>query len=799
MAETGKVLLVDLEDEMRRSYIDYAMSVIVGRALPDVRDGLKPVHRRILYAMYDAGMTPDKPHKKSARVVGDVMARFHPHGDSAIYDSMVRMAQDFATRYPLVDGHGNFGSIDGDAAAAMRYTEARLSPLALELLRDIEKDTVDFIPNYDESQKEPAVLPSKVPNLLINGSSGIAVGMATNIPPHNLREVVDALVEMIDNPDLDIDRLLELIPAPDFPTGGLIVGRQGVRQAYLQGRGTVRVRARVKKEVEANHTRLIVNEIPYQVNKANLVEKIAGLVKEKKIEGITDLRDESDRNGMRIVIEIRKDTNARVLLNQLYKHTQMEDTFGIILLALVDGQPRYLSLKEMLSHYLTHQEDVVARRCRFELRKAEERAHIVIGLRIAIQYLDEVIRTIRRSPNTGAAREALMSKFGLSEKQAQAVLDMRLQKLTGLERENLEKEYEALIKEINRLKEILANPLLIRGVVREEILAIRDRFADERRTGIVEAEVEVNEEDLVAEEEVAVTITRKGYIKRIPVDTYQSQKRGGKGKIGVTLKDDDVVEHLFICNTHDYLLFFTTRGRVHRLKVYEIPEASRQARGLPIVNLLEVGEDTVTAIIPIRDFSEGYLFMATAHGIVKRTPLSDYNRSRRDGIVGLTLETGDTLVGVAATGGHEELMLVSGLGKAIRFRESEVRSMGRTAKGVRGMTLDQADSVVALLQPGDSTDMLVVTELGYGKRTPLDSFHRQTRAGKGVLAIRSDRRHGLVVSAKAVNIEDEILIVSSEGEIIRLAVNDIPRQGRNTQGVMLKKMEDQKIVAVALA
>lgn len=797
--DASKILLLDLEEEMRRSYIDYAMSVIVGRALPDVRDGLKPVQRRILYAMYEAGMTPDKPHKKSARVVGDVLARFHPHGDAAVYESMVRMAQDFATRYPLVDGHGNFGSVDGDAPAAMRYTEARLSAIAMELLRDIEKETVDFVPNYDGSLEEPVVLPARVPNLLINGSAGIAVGMATNIPPHNLGEVVDALVALIDDPELDDARLFQLLPGPDFPTGGLIVGRQGIEQAYREGRGSLKVRARVRLESEGGRPRLVITEIPYQVNKANLVEKIAELVREKKVEGITDLRDESDRNGLRVVLELRRDTNTRVLLNQLYKHTQLEETFGVILLALVDGQPRLLTIREMLAHYLAHQEEMVRRRSQFELRKAEERAHIVLGLRIALQHLDAVIKTIRQSRDPDAAREALMTHFGLSERQAQAILDMRLQRLTALEREKLEAEYADLLKEIDRLKTILADPELIRGVVRDELLAVKEKFADERRTTIVEAEEEVKEEDLVAEEEVAVTITGRGYIKRLPVDTYRSQRRGGRGVAGVTVREDDVVEHLFICSTHAYLLFFTDSGKVYRLKVYEIPEGSRQARGLPLVNLLPIEKETITAVVAVQDFARGYLFMATARGVVKRTPLAELATVRRDGIIAISLDEGDSLVGVEVTSGDDEIMLVSGTGLLIRFKEEEVRSMGRAARGVKGMEVDPDDRVVALVRPTGAQDLLVVTEQGFGKRTELGAYRLQSRGGRGVLTIRSDLRRGRVVTAKAVKEEDEILLISTEGEVIRLAVREIPRQGRASQGVTLMRLpENEKIAAVAL-
>lgn len=794
-----KVVALDIEEEMRRSYIDYAMSVIVGRALPDVRDGLKPVQRRILYAMYEAGMTPDRPHKKAARVVGDVLARFHPHGDAAVYESMVRLAQDFASRYPLVDGHGNFGSIDGDGPAAMRYTEARLSPVAMEMLRDIDKETVDFVPNYDGSLEEPVVLPARVPNLLINGSAGIAVGMATNIPPHNLGEIVDALVALLDQPDLDEQTLFRLTPGPDFPTGGVIVGRKGIEQAYREGKGSIRVRARIKKETEGGRQRLVVTEIPYQVNKASLVERIAELVREKKIEGITDLRDESDRNGLRIVLELRRDVDTRVLLNQLFRHTQLEETIGIILLALVDGQPKLLTLREMLLCYLAHQENVVRRRSEFELRKAEDRAHVILGLRIALQNLDAVVKTIRQSRDPDAARQALVSRFSLSERQAQAILDMRLQRLTALEREKLEEEYAGLLKEIDRLKAILADPALIRKVIKEELLAVKEKFSDGRRTSIVEDEEEVREEDLIAEEEVVVTVTRRGYVKRLPISAYRSQRRGGKGVTGMTVRGDDAVEHLFACSTHAYLLFFTQSGRVYRLKVYEIPEGTRQARGLPLVNLLPIGEETVSAVLAVKDFSQGYLFMATASGLVKRIALEDLANLRRDGATVLSLEEGDSLVGVEVTSGDEEVLLISGLGMAIRFPETEVRVMGRGARGVRGMELVAEDRVVALVRPGRAGDLLVVTEKGFGKRTPLEAYRLQGRGGRGIITLRPGLKNGRVVAAKAIEEGDEILIMSTEGEVIRLSAKEIPRQGRASQGVTLMRLPpEDRVAAVAL-
>lgn len=797
----GKIIPINIEEEMQKSYIDYAMSVIVGRALPDVRDGLKPVHRRILYGMFEAGMTPDKPHKKSARVVGDVMARYHPHGDAAIYDTMVRLAQDFSTRYPLVDGHGNFGSVDGDSAAAMRYTEARLSKIATEMLADINKDTVDFVPNYDETLKEPSVLPSKVPNLLINGAAGIAVGMATNIPPHNLGEVVDALVRIIDYPETDSKEIMRIIKGPDFPTGGIILGRQGITRAYQTGRGVIKVRAKALIETANNgKTRIVVTEIPFQVNKAKLIEKIAELVRDKKIEGITDLRDESDRKGMRIVIELRKDVNPNVILNQLYKHTQMQETFGVIMLALVDGQPRVLTLIQVLKLYLEHQKDVITRRTRFDLGKAEDRAHIVEGLRIALQHLDEVIKIIRNSRNVDVAREGLMAKFGLSEKQAQAILDMRLHRLTALEREKLEQEYKELIKTIAYLKEVLANERLVLNIIKEELLEAKAKYSDPRRTQITLKEEELDVEDLIAEEDVVITITHRGYIKRLPLDTYRSQKRGGRGVTALTTRQEDFVEHLFIATTHHYLLFFTNKGKVYRLKVHEIPEAGRQAKGTAIVNLLYLNkEETITTVIPVKSFDEGgYLFMATERGVVKKTALEEYDTSRRDGIIALTLDEHDELIGVRWTDGKSEIILGTRQGMSIRFLEEEVRSMGRTARGVKGITLEDDDMVVGMDIVRNNAEILAISEKGFGKRTEAAEYRPQSRGGKGIITMKVTERTGSLAAIMVAQPGDELMLISGEGVIIRIAVEEISRMGRSTQGVTLMKVGDNdKVVAVA--
>lgn len=797
----GKIVPIRLEEEMKKSYIDYAMSVIVGRALPDVRDGLKPVHRRILYAMHESGMGPDKPHKKSARVVGDVLGRYHPHGDSAVYDAMVRMAQNFSIRYPLIDGHGNFGSIDGDSAAAMRYTEVRMSKIALELLRDIEKETVNFIPNYDDSMEEPAVLPSRIPHLLINGSSGIAVGMATNIPPHNITEVINGVIHLIDKPEATVKELTEDIKGPDFPTAGQIMGRDGIRQAYETGRGSVQMRgvSRIEK-MNNGKMRILITELPYLVNKARLIEKIAELVRDKKIDGITDLRDESDRTGMRVVIELRRDINPQIVLNQLYKQTQLQDSFGVIMLALVDGKPRVLNLKEMLYYYLEHQKDVIVRRTRYELRKAEERLHIVEGLKIAIDHIDEVIRTIRQSRDVETAKNNLMDRFALSEKQAQAIVDMRLGKLSGLEREKLEEEYRDLISRIAYYRNVLSDEKMVMKIIKDELTEIREKYGDERRTQINASEENLEKEDLIAEEDVVIAITHGGYIKRQPITTYKNQKRGGRGISAITTKEEDFVEHLFITTTHHYLLFFTNKGKVYRLKGYEIPEASRQAKGTAIVNLLYItGDDKITAVIPIKSYEQGeYLLTATKNGIVKKTALPEYDSVRKDGIIALGLDEGDELIGVKLTHGDDEAILATRGGMSIRFHESDVREMGRAARGVRGITLDKDDVVVGMETFKDGAELLIVSEKGLSKRTPMSEFRRQTRGGKGVIVQKITLRNGAVVGIMVVSPGDEVMIITMEGIMIRVSVDDISMMGRATQGVnTMRMMENDKVVAVA--
>lgn len=797
----ARVIPIDINHEMRRSFLDYSMSVIVSRALPDVRDGLKPVHRRILYAMHDLGITSDRPHRKSAYLVGEVLGKYHPHGDSAVYDALVRLAQDFSTRYPLVDGHGNFGSVDGDSAAAMRYTEARMSKISEEMLEDIEKETVDFRPNYDESREEPEVLPARIPNLLINGSSGIAVGMATNIPPHNLGEVIDALVMLIEDPEVDIQQLMKAVRGPDFPTGGIIMGRQGIIDAYTRGRGSVRVRARAYIDDLAGGKRcIIVNELPYMVNKARLLEKIADLVREKRLDGISDLRDESDRAGMRIVIELRRDANPQVVLNRLYKHTQMEDTFGVNSLALVDGRPQTLTLKDMLVHYLEHRKEVITRRTQFELKKAQDRLHIVEGLRIAVDRLDEVIQTIRQSRTVDIARKALVANFGLTEIQAQAILEMRFRQLTGLEREKLEEEYRELLKTIDRLQAILADINKVLEIIQEEMLDIKKRFSDKRRTQISDEDERLDEEDLIPEEEVVLTITHFGYIKRLPLTTYRSQRRGGKGITAMTTKAEDFVEHLFITTTHNYLLFFTNRGKVYRMKVYEIPEAGRQAKGTAIVNLLNItGDELINAVIPVKEFTDDeYLLMATTNGVVKKTMLSQYRFTRRDGIIAIDLDDGDELVGVKKTSGEEEVILATRNGMSIRFGEQQVRSMGRTAHGVKGIKLRKDDKVVSVDTIHEEAEVLAVTENGFGKRTQLKEYRPQTRGGSGVITMKTTGKNGKLVAIKLVRPEDELMLISVEGIVIRLTVDEISMQGRSTQGVTLMRLDSgDKVVAVA--
>lgn len=797
----GKILPVQVEEEMRRSYLDYAMSVIVERALPDVRDGLKPVQRRILYGMSELNLDPDKPHKKSARIVGEVMGKYHPHGDSAIYDAMVRMAQDFSYRYLLVDGHGNFGSVDGDPPAAMRYTEARLSKLALEMLRDLDKDTVDFVPNFDETLEQPSVMPSRYPNLLVNGSAGIAVGMATNIPPHNLGEVIDGLLALIDNPDVTVKDLMRYIKGPDFPTGGVILGREGIKDAYETGRGTVKVRA--KSAIETTSTgkmRIIVTELPYMVNKAALIEYIAELVREKKLEGISDLRDESDRTGMRMVIELRRDANPHVVLNQLHKHTQMQSSFGVNMLALVNGKPQTLNLKDVLVNYLDFQRDVITRRTRFELAKAEDRAHILEGLRIAIDNLDEVIRTIRQAKDDDAAKQGLMSKFGLSEKQAVAILDMRLRRLTALEREKLEAEYQELEKRIAYLKELLADPHKIDVVIRDESLELKQRFADGRRTQLGAAAADIDVEDLIAEESIIVTLTNHGYVKRQPADTYRAQHRGGRGITGATTKEEDFVENLFITTTHTNILFFTSKGKVYRLRGHQIPEASRQARGTAIVNLLQIAQgEQITAVIPVKEFDASqFLFMATREGTVKKTPLNEFDNIRVGGLIAVGLEEGDELIGVRLTDGKQQVLMVTRHGLSIRFGEADVRAMGRTAHGVRGISLVDGDQVEGMDVVRPNADVLVVTENGYGKRTPIDEYREQTRGGKGVKTLRMTEKKGNIVGVRMVRADYDLMLTTAAGVIIRVPVESISMMGRDTQGVRIIKLDEgDRVVAVA--
>ena len=788
-----------IEEEMKRSYIDYAMSVIVGRALPDVRDGLKPVHRRILYAMYELGLFHNKPYKKSARIVGEVLGKYHPHGDAAVYDALVRMVQDFSLRYPLIDGQGNFGSIDGDAPAAMRYTEARLAEIAEEMLADIEKDTVDFVPNFDDSLKEPSVLPAKLPNLLVNGSSGIAVGMATNIPPHNLCEVCDAIALLIDNPDASLEELMEVIKGPDFPTGAYILGREGIIRAYTTGRGTIRLRGRTHIEEGKRRKRIIITEIPYMVNKAKLIESIADLVRNKKIEGITDIRDESDREGMRVVIELRQNASPEVILNQLYKNTQLETTFGIINLVLVDGEPRVLNLRDTILEFIRHRKEVVTRRTRFELARAEKRAHILEGLRIALKNIDAIIKLIRGSPSAAEAKEALMKKFSLTETQAQAILDMRLQKLAKLEREKIEEEYRRLLREIEHLRSLLASEKKILQVVKKETLELKRKYGDERRTEIVAEAGEISIEDLIAREEMVVTITQGGYIKRLPVSTYRQQRRGGRGIVGVEAKEDQVKD-IYVASTHDYMLFFSNTGKVYWRKVYEIPTAGRYSRGKAMVNLIEeAANERITATLAVNDFSEErYVFFATKLGKVKKTPLSAFGKPRRGGILAISLAEGDELVEVELTDGRQEILLATRYGKAIRFSEEDVRPMGRTAMGVTGITLRRKDEVVGVEVVKPGTTILAVTENGYGKRTPIEEYPLQRRGGKGVINIIPSVRNGLVVGVLSVVDSDEVVLTSAKGVVIRLKAKEISVMGRNTQGVRLMKLEEgDRVVALA--
>lgn len=800
--QDGKIVPIKIEEEMRTSYMNYAMSVIVERALPDVRDGLKPVQRRILFAMEELGNRWNVPHKKSARIVGEVMGKFHPHGDSAIYDAMVRMAQPFSYRYLLVDGHGNFGSVDGDPPAAMRYTEARLSRLAGELLRDLDKDTVDFMPNFDESLQQPTVLPSRFPNLLVNGASGIAVGMATNIPPHNLAEVIDGVIAVIDNPDITIKELNKIIPGPDFPTGALILGREGIKQAYKTGRGRIITRAKSQIEQMNNgKQRIIVTELPYMVNKANLITKIAELVRDKKIDGITDLRDESDKQGMRIVIELRRDANAHVVINRLYKHTQLQTTFGVIMLALVDGEPKVLNLKEVIQHYIEHQKTVVIRRSQYELAKAEDQAHIRAGLLIALDHIDEIITLIRNAPNEATAREQLIERFQLTEKQAVAILEMQLRRLTGLERDKIQAEYDELQKTIRYLREVLGDINLIYGIVKDELLEIRERYKDERRTMIVRDESSIDVEDLIAEEDIVVTLTHQGYIKRLPVDTYRSQRRGGRGITAIQSKTEDFVEHLFVTSTHNYVLFFTNHGKVYRLKGHEIPEASRNARGTAVVNLIQLDPgERIQAVIPISDYSDDlYLVMATLSGTVKKTVLSEYDSPRSGGLICISLKEDDELVSVKLTDGSQELIVVTKEGQAIRFPEDQVRAMGRAAHGVKGITLDDDDQVIAMDVVTPGGELLTVSETGYGKRTSLEEYRITNRGGKGVKTMNQTQKTGKLVGARVVQDHHDIMLISLQGIMIRMSVADISQMGRSTQGVILMKLQDENDKIVALA
>lgn len=798
----GRILPVNLEQEMRNSYIDYAMSVIVSRALPDVRDGLKPVHRRILYAMQEAGMTSGKPYKKSARIVGEVLGKYHPHGDSSVYDAIVRMAQDFSMRYMLADGHGNFGSVDGDPPAAMRYTEVRMAKIAELMLQDIDKDTVDFVPNYDESLKEPSVLPSKFPELLVNGTSGIAVGMATNIPPHNMSEVIDGVLMLIDNPDASVEELMTVIKGPDFPTGGLIMGTTGIRDAYTTGRGSVKMRAKAHIETMSNgKPRIVVTELPYQVNKARLIEKIAELARDKQIEGITDLRDESDRKGMSIVIELRKDINPDIMLNQLYKHTQLQDTFGVIMLALVDNQPRILTLKQVLHYYIQHQEDVITRRTRYELSKAEARAHILEGLTIALDHLDAVITTIRESQTADIARNALMDGFKLSEKQAQAILDLRLQRLTGLEREKIEEEYQEVLKKIEWLKSVLADESKIMTIIKEELTAVKEKYGDARRTTITYDMSEMSEEDLIADEDVVLTISHNNYIKRMKLDTYNKQNRGGQGILGMSTKEGDFVENILITTTHHTILFFTSRGRVHYLKAYQIAEASRQARGTALINLLKLDKgEKITAVLQVREYNPAkFLFMATRKGIVKKVQLSEFNTTRKLGVIALKLDDDDELIGVKQTDGQKQIVIGTRNGYAIIFDEEEVRSMGRIARGVKGIKLRDGDEVVGMDTIKRDSEILTVTAGGYGKRTKVEEYTTHHRGAMGVINLRVTEKTGEVIGLKVVRDGQELMLISTNGIIIRTGLDKISVIGRASQGVIIMKTaEDDKVASMAI-
>ena len=798
---TNRIIPIDLNSEMQKSFIAYAMTVIINRALPDVRDGLKPVHRRVLYSMSELNLTPDKPHRKCARIVGDVLGKYHPHGDSAVYFSLVRLAQDFSIRHMLVDGHGNFGSVDGDSAAAMRYTEARLSKIAMEMLRDIDKDTVDFYPNFDETLQQPVCLPSRFPNLLVNGSGGIAVGMATNIPPHNLGETIDAVIALIGNPDIEVDELLNYLPGPDFPTGGIISGISGIRHAYRTGRGKIRVRARAEIEpYKEGRDRIIVTEIPYQVNKSALVEKIAELAQEKKIEGISDLRDESDKSGMRIVIDLKRGANANVVLNNLYKHTQMQDTFGIIMLALVDGEPRILNLKEMLYYYLEHQKDVIPRRTRFDLEKAEKRAHIVEGLLRALDNIDEIVNIIKTSADAQAARAGLMERFGFSEVQAQAILDMRLQRLTGLERTKLEAEYAELEKRIEYYNAVLNDPQMVLDIIKEDLLEIKAKYGDPRRTEISHDEQDIDIEELIAEEEMVVTLTHYGYIKRISSDAYRAQRRGGRGVTGLQTREEDFVQDLFVTSTHNQLLFFTNKGKVYMKKCYQIPEEGKQAKGMAIVNVLSLDADEkVSAVFPISDFDdESNLVMITRMGIIKKTPLSYYTNIRQSGLIAMGIREGDELMGVLKTSGSDKLIIGTRDGMSITFDETDVRPMGRTATGVRAITLRQGDQVVDACKINDGSYVLVVTENGYGKLTSVDEYRVQNRGGIGIKAITITQKTGPMTGLKVVQGDEDIMLINDANVIIRINSSEISKFGRAAQGVRIMRVDEEtKVISMA--
>jgi len=796
----GKVLPIDLRKEMKTSYINYAMSVIVGRALPDVRDGLKPVHRRILFSMHELGIYNEKGYRKCARIVGDVLGKYHPHGDSSVYDALVRLAQDFSTRYLLVEGHGNFGSVDGDGAAAMRYTEARLAKISGEMLRDINKDTVDFTPNFDGEEKEPTVLPSRFPNLLVNGSSGIAVGMATNIPPHNLKEIINGAVYLMENEDASVLELMQFIKGPDFPTGGTIMGVSGIREAFETGRGKIIVRAKSRIEEVGGRQRIIIDELPYMVNKAKLIENIAEHVRDKKLIGISDLRDESDRDGMRIVIELKRDANAHVILNYLYKRTKVQDTFGVIMLALVDNAPKVLNLKEILVHYINFQKEVLTRRSIFEMNKAKDRAHILEGLRIALDNIDEVIKVLRNSKTTDIAKEELITRFGLSDKQAVAILDMRLRRLTGLERDKIEDEYNALMELISYLESIISDETKLLSVIRDELIEIRDKYGDERRTEIEKSEYEVDYEDLINEEDVVITLTEDGYIKRISATTYSAQKRGGRGVQAMTTKEDDVVNRVFVTSTHKNLLFFTSKGKVYKLKAYEIPESGRTSKGINLVNLVPLDQDeNIQAVISISDMEkDGYLVFATTHGIIKKTTLHDFTNIRKNGLIALNLKEGDSLLNVKFTRGDADLMLVTKDGYAIKFNEQDIRPMGRTATGVKGISLRSGDICVSFDIAVQGEDILVVSENGLGKRTPTEQYKIQNRGGKGLIAYRVNSKTGSVIGARSCSDDDELLLVNSDGVAIRINVHEISVTSRNAMGVkLMKTSSDSKVVSLA--